>query len=149
MFGSAINGSLWTLNYEVLCYLGVVLVGLAGLLTRPWLFALATVCFVAAYSFNEIHPLHVRFDSLLMLALPFLIGMSFWVWRRVISWSLVLAFALFGVVYLVHITALLEPVLALALSYLMFVIGYAKIPVLAAYNRLGDYSYVSHPGRLH
>ena len=141
VFGPAINGSLWTLNYEVLCYLGVVLVGLAGLLTRPWLFALATVCFVAVYSFNEIHPLHVRIDSLLMLALPFVIGMSFWVWRRVIPLSLLLAVALFGLAYLVHRTALLEPVLALALSYLMFVIGYAKIPVLAGYNRLGDYSY--------
>jgi peptidoglycan/LPS O-acetylase OafA/YrhL len=141
VYGPAINGSLWTLNYEVLCYLGVVLAGLAGLLTRPWIFAVALVGFAGIYAFNMIHPMHDRIDSLLMLALPFAIGMSFWVWRKVIPLSALLAVALFGVAYLVHQTALLEPVLALALSYTMFVIGYAQSPFLAAYNRLGDYSY--------
>ena len=140
-YGPAINGSLWTLNYEVLCYLGVVLVGLAGALTRPWLFALALISFFAVYGMNIAHPLHPRIDSLLMLGLPFAIGMSFWVWRRVIPLSAPLAVVLLGLAYFSRQTAIIEPVLGLALSYTAFVIGYAKIPALAAYNRLGDYSY--------
>ena len=141
LYGPAINGSLWTLSYEVLCYLGVVVAGLAGLLARPWLFALALIGFAGSYALNMVHPLHARIDSLLLLGLPFAIGMAFWVWRKVIPLSAPLAVALFGIAYLTRQTALLEPVLALALSYTMFVIGYAKSPVLAAYNRLGDYSY--------
>lgn len=140
-YGMPINGSLWTLSYEVLCYLGVVLVGLAGVLTRPWLFAAVMIGFVAAYGVNEVHPLHPRIDSLLMLGLPFAIGMSFWVWSRVIPLSAPLALVLLVLAYLARQTAITEPVLALALSYTVFVIGYAKSPVLALYNRLGDYSY--------
>ena len=140
-YGPAINGSLWTLNYEVLCYFGVVLAGLAGLLTRPVFFGLALLGFFAAYGVNMAHTLHPRIDSLLVLGLPFAIGMSFWVWRRTIPLSVSLAVALLGLAYLMRQTAIIEPVLALALSYTTFVIGYAKIPILAAYNRAGDYSY--------
>ena len=140
-YGPPINGSLWTLNYEVLCYLGVVLAGLVGLLERPWLFAVALAGFVAAYGTNLVHPLHPRIDSLLMLGLPFAIGMSFWVWRRVIPLSAPLAVVLLGLAYFARQTAITESVLALALSYTVFVIGYAKSPILAVYNRLGDYSY--------
>lgn len=140
-YGPAINGSLWTLNYEVLCYFGVVLAGLVGLLTRPWLFTAALLGFAVAYGLNMAHGLHPRIDSLLMLGLPFSIGMSFWVWRRAIPLSVPLALVLLGLAYLIRETAIIEPVLALALSYTTFVIGYAKISTLAAYNHLGDYSY--------
>jgi peptidoglycan/LPS O-acetylase OafA/YrhL len=140
-YGPPINGSLWTLSYEVLCYLGVVLAGLAGLLARPWLFAVALLGFIAAYGVNMGHPLHPRIDSLLTLGLPFAIGMSFWVWRRIIPLSLPVALVLLAAAYLTRQTAMIEPVLALALAYTVFVIGYAKTPVLATYNRLGDYSY--------
>jgi peptidoglycan/LPS O-acetylase OafA/YrhL len=35
------NGSLWTLQYEVLCYVAVAVLGIIGLLGRRWLFPLA------------------------------------------------------------------------------------------------------------
>ena len=140
-YGPPINGSLWTLNYEVLCYIGVVLAGLTGLLVRPWLFAIALMGFAAVYGVNMFHPLHPRIGSLLMLGLPFAIGMSFWVWRRAIPLSVPLVVVLLGIAYLARQTAIIEPVLAVALSYSVFVIGYARSPVLAAYNRIGDYSY--------
>jgi peptidoglycan/LPS O-acetylase OafA/YrhL len=37
------NGSLWTLQYEVLCYIAVAGLGLVGLLGRRWLFPVAFV----------------------------------------------------------------------------------------------------------
>jgi len=48
-YGGAINGSLWTLNYEVLCYMGVVICGLLGLLGRPALFGLGLAGFTMGY----------------------------------------------------------------------------------------------------
>lgn len=140
-YGPSINDPLWTLNYEVLCYLGVVAAGLAGLLVRPWRFILALLVYAMAYGVNVVHPLHIRIDSLLMLGLPFVIGMAFWVWRRVIPLSVPLAVVLLGLAFLVRQTAMIEHVLALALSYTVFVVGYARSPILATYNRLGDYSY--------
>jgi peptidoglycan/LPS O-acetylase OafA/YrhL len=35
------NGSLWTLQYEVVCYVAVAVLGLLGLLGRRWLFPVA------------------------------------------------------------------------------------------------------------
>lgn len=40
-YGGAINGSLWTLSYEVLCYAGVTLLGLVGVLRRKWAVVIA------------------------------------------------------------------------------------------------------------
>ena len=140
-YGPPINGSLWTLNYEVLCYVSVVLAGLAGLLSRPWFFAVALLGFAVAYCVNMLHPLHPRIDNLLRLGLPFAVGMSFWVWRRVIPLSVPIGLVLLACVYLSRQTAIIEPVMALALAYGVFVIGYAKSPLLHRYNRVGDYSY--------
>ena len=83
----------------------------------------------------------VTVQSLLELCLC-AVGMAFWVWRRVIPLSGLLAAGLLAgaaVVRLVPVLApLFEPVLALALGYGVFVIGYAKSPVLARYNRVTD-----------
>lgn len=140
-FGPAINGSLWTLNYEVLCYLGVVLCGLLGLLVRPPLFAMGLVLFVATHVAGQVLQLHPRIENLLRLGLPFGIGMAFWVWRAVIPLSWVLAGLLCLAAALLRPTLLFEPMLTLALTYTIFVLGYARSPFLERYNRLGDYSY--------
>ncbi|PJE28075.1 hypothetical protein CVM52_26265, partial [Pseudooceanicola lipolyticus] len=38
-------------------------------------------------------------------------------------------------------SALFRPVFVLALSYAVFLAGFARLPALLRYNRLGDYSY--------
>lgn len=85
--------------------------------------------------------LHSRIESLLVLALPFSAGMSFWVWRDRIPLSPI--FALFAglLAALAWPTPLFLPVFTLATCYAVFVLGYARLPWLERYNRLGDYSY--------
>jgi peptidoglycan/LPS O-acetylase OafA/YrhL len=140
-FGPAINGSLWTLNYEVLCYLGVVLCGGLGLLDRPAAFASSLVLILALYTIAQILPLHDRIENLAQLGLPFAIGMSFWVWRSVIPLSWPIAGAALFTAVLLRSTPAFGLALALALAYGTFVLGYARIRLLEGYNRLGDYSY--------
>ena len=140
VYGTTINSSLWTLNYEVMCYIGVVFCGLLGLLrSRTFIFVL--LIFLAAYVANSVYPLIPRLSNLITLGLPFIIGMSFWVWRRSIPLSAILALSLLLVTFFCRETPMFRVLLVLSLSYTLFVIGYAKIPILAAYNRLGDYSY--------
>lgn len=47
-FAHAVNGSLWTIKYEIVMYCLLALIGVAGLLSRWWLSLLVTVCLYAA-----------------------------------------------------------------------------------------------------
>jgi peptidoglycan/LPS O-acetylase OafA/YrhL len=140
-YGGAINGSLWTLNYEVLCYMGVVVCGLLGFLGRPALFGLGLAGFAIAYGFTMMLDLHSRIEALMSLALPFAVGMSFWVWRDRIPLTPSLAAAGGLVATLAWLTPIFIPVFTLAVSYAVFVLGYARLSWAMSYNRIGDYSY--------
>lgn len=143
-YGPAINGSLWTLNYEVLCYAGVFLAGLAGCVKRgslmlPLLLAVIIVCLVAM-----VLQVHVRIEKLLDLGLPFAIGTAFYVWRDRIVLSLPVAAGLVLVAVMLRMAPSPEPAFRLAfvltLSYAIFCLGHLSGGI-RRYNRLGDYSY--------
>ena len=142
-YGPAINGSLWTLNYEVLCYLGVFLAGIAGLLRAPRGVAVVFVAVVALCLAVPLLPAHPRLVKLLDLGLPFALGAAAYIWRDrlplgpgpALGLAALAALAWWGP------SALFRPVFVLALSYAVFLAGFARLPALLRYNRLGDYSY--------
>lgn len=140
-YGPGINGSLWTLSYEVLCYIGVFICGVLGLLRRPRAFVFAVLGFLGLYAIALAFDLHPRFEALMKLGLPFLTGMAFYVWRRSIPLSPFISLALFVIAAAFWITPLFLPVFTIALTYAVFVVGYAKSPIAEKYNTLGDYSY--------
>ena len=140
-----LNGSLWTLLYEVTCYAGVFVAGIFGALRLPRRFAVGLVA-VAVLSYLVIERgLHFglagRAEPLVLLAYPFVLGMSAYVWRDrlrldwrlgVLAWAATVAACFtpaFTIVYMA------------AIAYTTLLLGYRlKGPVLG-YNRLGDYSY--------
>ncbi|NOD90925.1 MULTISPECIES: acyltransferase [unclassified Ruegeria] len=140
-YGPAINGSLWSLSYEVTCYVGVLICGVLGLLGHRKIFAgmaIAFLCFYALTAFVDLNP---RIETLTTLGLPFLSGMVLYLWRDEIplSWGVLAVMAALALA--AWLTPLFLPVFAVALSYAVFVLGYAQWPALLQYNRLGDYSY--------
>ena len=144
-YPGVINGSLWTLVYEVVCYGGVLLAGLAGVLRRPSLMALGLSAFALAYILvfhavdAEALPRRVR--PLLELTLPFVIGMAFHVWRDHVSLHPVIPAGLAVLAVLAYGTLAWTPLFVLAVSWGIFVLGYMPSAFLHRYNRLGDYSY--------
>jgi peptidoglycan/LPS O-acetylase OafA/YrhL len=136
-------GSIWTLFYEVLCYAGVLIVGLLGLLQKRRAMALL----IGAYGLVWIGlvasdvTLHPKLSALHQLSLPFVIGMAFYLWRNAVPLHGIAVLATFIPVVLLRDTVLYGPAFALAISYATFWLAYVPGGIIRAYNRMGDYSY--------
>lgn len=145
----AVEGSIWTLAYEVVCYLGVLAAGLLGAFRdRRWMAAclavygavwggLWLVCLITG---QGIHP---RIDDLHRLSLPFATGVLIFVLRDRLVLSargLLVVWAVWGLAR-IAVSAAADPALVAALAYSTFWLAYVPRGPLLAYNRLGDYSY--------
>jgi peptidoglycan/LPS O-acetylase OafA/YrhL len=136
-YPGAINGSLWTLVWEVACYGLVVLLGLVGFLRRK-LFGI----FLGLYLSVTVWAAWAGIDStFLRLSLPFVIGMAIYCWRAILPCNWAIAAALVIGAGLLHSTFLWPIGYAVALSYVSLWLGHAPARPLLAFNRLGDYSY--------
>ena len=141
----AINGSLWTLFYEVLCYGGVMLAGLAGALYRPrraiWGFAGLLVLYVILSLPWVASAMHPKVLLLHRLALPFAIGTALYVWRDRVPLGWGWAVGLGMATAVLHDTALFSEAFAIWLAYTVFVLAYLPGGPIRRYNDFGDYSY--------
>ncbi|WP_338870440.1 acyltransferase [Myxococcus stipitatus] len=135
VYASAVNGSLWTLKYEVGFYLVVLGLGLAKLLKKEW--ALAGWCLTAGVSF-----LHIgRLGFWPELGLYFGGGMVLYLWRDRVRMSPWLALACVAVL---AATAMAGTGLKVAMgscgAYMVLYLAF--IPSrLAHFGRHGDFSY--------
>lgn len=140
-FGAAINGSLWTLIHEVLCYAMVVCAGVAGLLKRGrfpvflLMYGVMQIVFAIAGISN---PFVVHFAQ---LSVPFVAGMAFYIYRDRVPLSAWILAALVALAVLLHGSAIFGALVIAIIVYGSFWLGHVAWPGKAAYNRLGDYSY--------
>ncbi|WP_285026179.1 acyltransferase [Plantibacter sp. ME-Dv--P-122b] len=138
------NGSLWTLQWEAFCYVGLLVLGLTGLLRRKWFVASLTLVFWSLYT--ALHGrldrsifLESRLDDGIRFAMLFLVGvLIFTLARRIpITWPLVVAAAV-----LLAVSLFLPDYRILGVwpyAYLLVAVGaLVKLPWLALRN---DFSY--------
>jgi len=138
--GGAINGSLWTLFSEVSCYFMVVVISLLGL-SRPALFFIILAIAIGATFLIPQAEAGNLLRSSATLGLPFALGAATYIYRRWIPVSGLLAAALVGLAALSFDTIFYPMMHAFAVAYASLWFGFANIPGLKSYNRLGDYSY--------
>lgn len=146
-FGPPINGSLWSLRYEVVCYAMVLVLGILGVLAKPRAFAIALALLVPIY----FAPAFVPFDpdaaitgyysQLTRLMFPFALGMASFVYREhiVLDWKILAG--LWLAVGAGSFTPLFIELLVVAICYTTLYLAYVPRGWLLNYNRLGDYSY--------
>ena len=139
----SVEGSIWTLIHEVLCYGLVFAAGITGLLARRPLMTLALGGYVLLWALPIIMAvdIHPRLLQTRELSFPFVLGMAFWLWRDRLILSVLGALVLAGLAAVTKDTALGFPVLMLAVSYTTFWCAYAPGGRIRAYNAYGDYSY--------
>ncbi|QOG22144.1 MULTISPECIES: acyltransferase family protein [Bradyrhizobium] len=152
-FPQVVNGSLWTLFYEVLCYVMVSVLATLGILqhskARVGFFVLYLVAYVAAKTMvlTGLTPAWVSpaannfLNHLLELTPAFVIGMLFYVYRDQLPLN-----AIICVVFVLG-TALStnlpfhREMLLFSAAFCTFYIGFRSLQVLYPFNNLGDYSY--------
>lgn len=149
-YGPPINGSLWTLFYEVACYGGVVVLGLLGILRhRSAMLAVLIAATLFHFAGSLISQssgglpasLVVRLELLALLSFPFALGTFAYVWRERIRLSASIVLLLWMPVPLLSGTGAMATWVTLALVYTTIWAGFVPKGRALAYNRLGDYSY--------
>ncbi|GBU18707.1 hypothetical protein AOPFMNJM_3116 [Methylobacterium jeotgali] len=136
-------GTVWTLKYEVLCYLGVLAAGFLGLLRRPRAVAgLALVLALALLALDATRAdLPKGLETALRLPLIFAIGAAFYLNRSQVRLSLPLAAGLIALCALLHGTPLYRTGLFAAEAYGGVALGFAPALARPLLDPKADLSY--------
>lgn len=143
-FPGSVNGSLWTLRYEVAMYLMVTLCGLLGLIRRPFWFNLLSMPLVGGIIVAAL-TMHKPFgnipDDAIVMAVCFYLGTAMYVNRQHVLLDLRLAAALWLVTYLAKGSLYFHPLYSVALSYSVLLAGFLPRLQSSALSLRNDYSY--------
>jgi peptidoglycan/LPS O-acetylase OafA/YrhL len=143
----AVNGSLWTLPIEVKAYIMLLVLGLGGLLRRPWVLALAigVLAWVLASSSAPPHPISDWLEGSLQtgLVVVFTGGALLYALRDTIrlDWRLAAAAALAAWLMRHGDDTVRSVAWALTIPYLLVFVAYRTTPALRALVKPGDLSY--------
>jgi peptidoglycan/LPS O-acetylase OafA/YrhL len=136
-------GTVWTLKYELLCYGGVLLAGLAGLMRfKGLVLGLLVALALAALAREIIAPEGGKgLETALRLPLIFLAGGAAYVWREQLPLSLPLLVGLCLAVLLLAFTPGYKPALYLVTAYAMIVLALSPSLTGIAPEPKADLSY--------
>jgi peptidoglycan/LPS O-acetylase OafA/YrhL len=135
---NAISGVLWTLKYEVLCYVMTAILGVIGFL-RPYpILVLVGICMVGPF---VIDPEHASLYQFMMLFRFFGAGILLYLWRDRITISNSRALTSLSVLVLGCIFGGFEILFVLFGTYLVAFVGLSPLINLVRFGDRGDFSY--------
>ena len=146
-----VNGSLWTISYEALCYLIVAAFGLLGMFRRRALWPLFLAgCFAIWVNLNTtlfLHPLSAflaanSFPEVFRFLSYFFAGTCFYLFHSKIRYfKFGAAIAAVALYLSVTDATWFQLTLMACGSYLLFAFAFAQIPVLKSFQKAPDISY--------
>lgn len=135
-----VDAPLWTLYYEVACYVGLFTAGTLGFF-RGRRFFLLLFAWAAAYAVARYGP-RPSLHYFASFSLPFVLGIAVYRYREA---GILKGWVAAALALLAAGTALagigIEELWSAAVAYAVLWLGFAPGKTLLAYNRLGDYSY--------
>lgn len=146
-FPGAVNGSLWTLKYEIRMY--VILALTWFVLTKifsGWAHLFKIAIFTTSAGAGCLHVMscmgYVAYRQDVQLFFMFFTGTSFYLLRHRIEMSWRIFFAMVAILAASLVTRLwFSMALTLTLPYLLFFLAYVPSGAIRKYNKVGDYSY--------
>ena len=142
-----IDSALWTLRYEMVCYVVLALIGVFGFLTdRPKFFYLSLAVFITFIGLSYFTNLRevTAINHMTHFGLSFFIGSFAYVYRDKILLHWVGVFLLCSLALLLYLEfprSIAEPFIILATAYSVFWLAYVPRGFLLNFNKVGDYSY--------
>ncbi|UNG20410.1 acyltransferase family protein [Stutzerimonas zhaodongensis] len=141
-FPETVNGSVWTLPYEVLMYTMLLLLGLLKLFGR--IAVLAVPIALMFIHFHLVPNLGLESDMLrkvTRLGMFFFLGSALYLYRKILPWNWKIAVVLLTLSLMSARTEWWFLVHVLTLPYLTIYLAHLKIPRLSRFGRYGDFSY--------
>jgi peptidoglycan/LPS O-acetylase OafA/YrhL len=135
-----VNGQLWTIPYELICYGGLALAALLGIYRRRWLFLFLTALFVCAQAAAALVLGPHFFEPRFMLIGCFLCGAVFSQFREYVPWSPILAIFALVIAQIALLSVVTRPLAILPAAYFTVFLGLTN-PKRNALIDTGDYSY--------
>lgn len=142
-FSAAVNGSLWTLRAEFLCYLAVPMIALLPRRMQPWLLAAAGLATIVVADAQHLAIGEANLSAVSYLWAFFIAG-AFARQLRLERMLRPVPAALVFVVWVAAASAFpnqAEVIAWLPLTYLVLAVGLIPIPVVRRAARFGDLSY--------
>ena len=143
-----VEGSIWTLAHEAICYVGIFLVGVLGVLKRRVLMSAVLLLYAVLWLVVEITEpvLHGRVAELHSLTLPFAVGTALYLWRDRVMLTAPILLGLLTLTVLLRISlpennTAYHLALIAAIAYSTFWFAHIPNGWIRHYNRFGDYSY--------
>lgn len=141
----SILATVWTLRYEVLCYLSVPLLGLLAFRRKSGagVFVFAVLALSMAYLVFKNTDYHSAgiFDHLARFYFTFYLGVAAWMARKYIRLSFVFAGLLFATMFFALDTVWSKPLEIICVAYTTFWFGSLKFGTLEKVTNRHDLSY--------
>ena len=141
-FGSV---PLWTLRFEILCYIATLLAFSLGLMRRRWMvlaqFALPSMAWMIGQSYGLFESLPATVENACRFGIAYGLGATIFAYRDRLRFTWVGLPVLLGLTWLTHRTEILEVSVNLLLGWFVFTVAYARMPKLDWLKSLDDISY--------
>ena len=139
------SAPLWTLRFEVLAYIGTLLVFSLGFLRKKWMvllqFILPSLAWIVGQHFGIFEKLPATIENLARFGIAYGLGATIYAYRDRVSFSWIAFIALAIGSYLLRHTPVVEVTINLVLAWFIFRVAYLRLPKFNWMQRIPDLSY--------